>query len=144
MKKWLCCFLMVVFWGFCLTGCQESNKSIEGEWERADATSPLYGTVVKIEKTDDDCYVGKIISLTDVAKEAGFKTGDTKWASVKPTDEANQYSIKDLTINAIDGEESWSDMILEFDPKNPDEIKITSVETDANWFGSNSQTYRRK
>lgn len=143
MKKWFYCFLVVVVLGICLTGCQ-ANKSIEGEWERADAASPLYGMVVKIEKSSDGSYVGKIISLTGVAKENGFKTGGTKWSSMKPTNEANQYFIKDLTINALDGEKSWTDMILEFDPKNPDEIKIASVEKTTNWFGSNSQTYRRK
>lgn len=144
MKKVFCGVLAVVLALWCLAGCESSSRSIEGEWERADANSPLYGTIIKIEKSDDESYVGKIISLTDVAKDAGFKTGDTKWSSIKSTGESNQFSIKDLTINAIDGEKSWSDMILIFDPSSPNEIKIQSADDDPNVFGSNSQTYRRK
>lgn len=144
MKRVLCGVLAVVLAIICFVGCQSSARSIEGEWERADASSPLYGAIIKIEKTDDDSYVGKITSLTDVAKDAGFRTGDTKWSEIKATDETNQYSMKDMTINAIDGEKSWSDMILTFDPTNPDEIKIQSVDADPNFFDSNSQTYRRK
>ena len=144
MKRFICGILSV----FCImvffAGCSQNSGSLEGEWERADASSPLYGSVIRIEKVDEDSYVGKIISLTDVAKDAGFRTGDTKWMSIEPTGEDNQYSLKDLTINAIDGEKSWSDMLLQFDPTNPNEIKIDAVDAGINIFGSNSQTYRRR
>lgn len=144
MKKFICGVLSVFCMTIFLIGCNQNTGSLEGEWERADASSPLYGSVIKIEKEDENSYVGKIISLTDVAKDAGFRTGDTKWRSIEPTGENNQYSLKDLTINALDGEKSWSDMLLQFNPANPNEIKIEAVNAGVNVFGSNSQTYRRK
>lgn len=143
MKKLIYVIFSVALICAALAGCNKATGTIEGEWERADAGSPLYGAVIKIEKSGDG-YVGKIISLTDVAKDAGFRTGDTKWKSIEPTGETNQYSVKDLTINAIDGEKSWSDMLIQFNPSNPNEIKIDSVDSGLNLFGSNSQTYRRK
>lgn len=144
MKKLLS--LMTVLLMFILVGCSSgdssNSKSLIGEWERIDTSSPLYGMIVKVEESSDG-YVGKITYLTDVAKDADFKTGMTKWKDINLTETKNQYEFKDFTINALDGEESWSDMIMIFDPAKPDEIKIHSVSDETNFMSSNDQTYRR-
>ena len=49
MKRVLCGVLAVVLAIICFVGCQSSARSIEGEWERADASSPLYGAIIKFE-----------------------------------------------------------------------------------------------
>ena len=123
------------------SGCS-GQKGVVGEWERTDASSPLYGMIIKVEETPNG-YIGKIIYLTDLAKEYNFKTGQTKWATFKPVIEGRQYIIKDFTINAIDFEESWSEMMLKFNPYQPDEIKILAVDDEPNFMDSNEQTYKR-
>ena len=124
-------------------------KKLNGEIVSADSMQIYKAMDVGTAKVTEEEMEGIPHHLIDIVEPDvnfnvnDFKTGMTKWKDINLTETKNQYEFKDFTINALDGEESWSDMIMIFDPAKPDEIKIHSVSDETNFMSSNDQTYRR-
>lgn len=151
----ICAIMMAMVLCISFTGCSKNSSSndtpiIVGYWERANTDSNLYSMVIRIEQTDNG-FVGKIIEIPDTARDAGFKTGETKLKNIQEAENTETdskyeslkvYTMGDLTKNRLFKDISYYECRTWIDPENPDEFKLYPVK-ESDQEGWNHPLYRR-
>lgn len=102
----------------------ESQKSLEGYWERDDPYGVGDGLIVNV-KAISGGFVGIITELPSGMADYGYVMGDTKWYGVELQSEG-VYKLNDLGKNGT-GEVYWFEMVLEFDKDDSNTIILYDV-----------------